>query len=399
MALADKVAARLDRDYMVDMLARLARIPTAVPLGYETLIEPDHPMLVDYVQRVLRPELMAIGVSDLRQAPLNNLVAVIGGDSSGPVLLIECYTPTQHYNLMPNPLSGEIKTAPEYGHDEPCVFGQGVSQNKTHQAVMLGVLKTLVGEGIRLRGTLYWAVNNEGRSTHACSQAIVGMLDKRPDFAVCQLGTGLQVWNGNRGRVDVEVHLKGKASHSSNPDAGLSAIEGANQVLNRLRLLTWPDTHPDLGARRAIAYKIRYEPVAPHTLPSDAYITVDRRMLPGDDPEDAAAEIAAAIGDLFPYSVTAKVGVCQYPSLVEADHPWVQALLRAGDEVDATQLTTAYPSSCFDAGGLQRLGIPAVTFGARGGVFPLGVDFMPISQMMREARTLTRFIVDRLGRA
>jgi acetylornithine deacetylase/succinyl-diaminopimelate desuccinylase-like protein len=397
MSQADAVAPRLDRDYMVDILARLARVPTAVPLGYETLIEPDHPMLVDYVQHVLRPELVAIGVSDLREAPLNNLVSVIGGESSGPALLIECCTPTQHYNLMPDPFSGKIDTATEYGHDEPCVFGQGVSQNKTHQAVMLGVLKTLVREGVRLRGTLYWAINNEGRSTHACSEAIVAILDRKPDFAVCQLGTGLQIWNGNRGRVDVEVHVRGKAIHSSNPDAGLSAIDGANEVLNRLRLLTWPDVHPELGARRAIAYKIRYEPVAPHTLPSDAYITIDRRMLPGDDPEAAAAEIAAAIGDLSPYSVTARAGVCQYPSLVQAGHPWVQELVRAGDEAGAESLTTTYPTSCFDAGGLQRLGIPAVTFGARAGVFPLGVDFMPISLMMREARTLTRFILERLG--
>ena len=39
-----------------------------------------------------------------------------------------------------------------------------------------------------------------------------------------------------------------------------------------------------LGGRQAIVYKIRYEPVAPHTLPSDAYLTVDRRLLPGDVP-------------------------------------------------------------------------------------------------------------------
>ena len=40
------------------------------------------------------------------------------------------YTPAQHHNLMPDPFSGAIANAGEYGVDEPAVFGQGVSQCK-----------------------------------------------------------------------------------------------------------------------------------------------------------------------------------------------------------------------------------------------------------------------------
>jgi acetylornithine deacetylase/succinyl-diaminopimelate desuccinylase-like protein len=382
---------------MVDVLSRLARVSTAVPLGYETLIAPDDPILVHYVQDVLRPELPKVGIVDVSDVPDNNLVARIHGLSSDEALLIECYTPTQHYNLMDDPLSGRVATALDYGYDELCVFGQGVSQNKVHQAVMLGVLRVLVGAGVPLRNTLYWAINNEGCSTHACSEAIVSSLNPRPVFAVCQLGTGLRIWLGNRGRVDLDIHVRGRATHSSNPRAGLSAIDGVNEVLNRLRTLTWDSAHPLLGARHAIPYKIRYVPVAPHTLPSDADLAIDYRMLPGDEPEEAAAAVRGVIGDLSPYVVTVSVGVCQYPALVDAKDPWVVALAAAGDEQGLPPLQTEYPTSCFDAGGLQRLGIPAVTFGARGGDFPLGADFMPISQMMREARTLLRFIVDRIG--
>ena len=362
-----------------------------------TLIAPDDPILVHYVQEVLRPELTNVGIVDVTDVPPNNLVARVRGISSDEALLIECYTPTQHYNLMADPLSGRVASAREYGCDEPCVFGQGVSQNKVHQAVMLGVLRVLVAAGVSFKSTLYWAINNEGRSTHACSEAIVTRLSPRPVFAVCQLGTGMKIWLGNRGRVDLDIHVSGRASHSSNPQAGLSAIDGVNEVLNRIRTLTWDSSHRLLGDRHAIAYKIRYQPVAPHTLPSDADLAIDYRLLPGDEPEDAAAVVREVIGDLSPYVVTVSVGVCQYPALVEANHPWVMALAAAGEEQGSHPLQTEYPTSCFDAGGLQRLGIPAVTFGARGGDFPLGVDFMPISQMMREARTLLRFIVDRLG--
>jgi hypothetical protein len=36
---------RLDRAYLVETLSRLARVPTDVPLGFGTLMEPDDPKL------------------------------------------------------------------------------------------------------------------------------------------------------------------------------------------------------------------------------------------------------------------------------------------------------------------------------------------------------------------
>jgi acetylornithine deacetylase/succinyl-diaminopimelate desuccinylase-like protein len=274
----------LDREFLIRSLSELARVPTDVPLGFNTLIEPDDPKLVHYVQDVVRPRLVQLGYYDLLDAPRNNLIVRVGAGVSGRGLLIQNYTPAQHHNLMPEPFSGKIGSAREFGHDEPAVFGQGVSQNKAHQAVMLAVLKWLRDADVALRGRLYWAVNNEGRSSHACSEAIIATVDQHPSFGILQMGTDLTVSLGNRGRVDVAVHVRGKVSHSSRPDLGLSAIDGTSLVAERLRRLTWPDRHPLLGGRHAIIYKVRYEPLAPHTLPSDAYISVDRRLLPGDDP-------------------------------------------------------------------------------------------------------------------
>jgi acetylornithine deacetylase/succinyl-diaminopimelate desuccinylase-like protein len=306
----------LDRAYLVERLSALARVPTQVPLGYDTVMAPDDPKLVHYVQQVLRPELVRLGYYDLLDVAPNNLVIRLGSGRSGPVLLIQNYTPAHHHNLMDDPFSGHVGSACTYGVDRPAVFGQGVSQCKVHQAVMLAVLKLLRESGAQLRGRLYWAINNEGRSSHACSTAILGALVPPPDFAVLQYETGLALTLGNRGRVDVEIHVQGVAAHSSRPEEGHSAIEGTHEALRRLKALAWPDRHPLLGGRHAIPYKVRYEPVAPHTLPSDAYITVDRRMLPGDDPLAAVDEIRAAIGDLAPWCVTVEPGVTMLPALV-----------------------------------------------------------------------------------
>jgi acetylornithine deacetylase/succinyl-diaminopimelate desuccinylase-like protein len=387
----------LDRRYLVTMLSALARVPTDVPLGFDTLMEPDDPKLVHYVQDVVRPELTNLGVYDLIDVPRNQLVARMGRGKSGRSLLILNYTPTQHHNLMENPFSGHVGNAGAFGSPEPAVFGQGVSQNKAHQAVMLAVLKLLVDSGVRLDGRLYWAVNNEGRSSHACSEAILATLDEKPSFGVIQIGTGLKLSMGNRGRVDVDVHLRGEAAHSSAPQEGLSAIEGAHRVIERLRGLTWPDRHPILGGRHAIVYKIRYEPVAPHTLPSDAYLTVDRRLLPGDAPDVATEEVRRAIGDLSPYTVNVSTGVYMWPALVDPETAGVRALKAAHLEVTGRDVEIVYGQGTFDAGGPCRLGVPTVMYGATGGIWPTGADFVPISAVEAEARVLTRLILSEVG--
>jgi acetylornithine deacetylase/succinyl-diaminopimelate desuccinylase-like protein len=388
--------ARVDERYLVETLCALARVPTDVPLGFNTLIEPDDPKLVHYVQDVVRQELARIGVYDLLDVPRNNLVARLGGGRSDRVLLIQNYTPAQHHQLMDEPFSGKIANAAAYGSPEPAVFGQGVSQNKAHQAVMLAVLKTLVESAPRIDGTLYWAVNNEGRSSHACSEAIIAALDPKPSFGIIQIGTGLRLSLGNRGRVDINVHVQGRAAHSSTPGEGLSAIDGANEVINRLRRLHWPDRHPILGGRHAIVYKMRFEPVAPHTLPAEAFLTVDQRLLPGDDPEIAADAVRRAIGDMAPYTVSVEPGVLMWPALVDPKLDWVTALRAAHRGMTGAELETVYGEGTFDAGGPCRLGVPTIMYGAGGGVWPTGADFVPISAAVAEANVLAGLIQTQL---
>ncbi|HEV8193230.1 MAG TPA: M20/M25/M40 family metallo-hydrolase [Ktedonobacterales bacterium] len=391
------IDAHLDRGYLVEILGTLARVPTDVPLGFDTLMAPDDPKLVHYVQDVLRPELVRLGCYDLLDAPGNNLIMRMGSGESGESLLLQNYTPTQHHNLMNAPFSGHVGNAAAYGRDEPAVFGQGVSQNKAHQAVMLAVLKLLRTSGVKLRGCLYWAINNEGRSSHACSEAILAALPEKPAFGILQIDTGMDISLGNRGRVDVDVHVRGVATHSSVPEEGLSAIDGAHEVISRLKRLAWTEEHALLGARQALVYKLQFFPLAPHTLPSDADLTIDRRLLPGDHPDAATEEIRATIGDLAPYEVTVQRGVFMLPALVDEKHPWVTALRAAHAATLGREAESSYPRSTFDAGGLCAAGVPAVMYGAGGGAGLTGPDFVPIADAEAEARVLAHLILDHLS--
>ncbi len=394
---ASQLLSHLDRRYLVDTLVELAKVPTQVPLGPETFIEPDHPKLVHYVQQVLRPKIQALGIHDIADVPRNQLVIRLGDGSSGASLLVMVYTPTQHHNLMEDPFSGKIGPAAQWGYDEPCVFGQGVGQNKSHQAIMLTVLKLLAEQAVPLRGALYVAVNNEGRSSHRCSEAILRALPQKPGFGILLTRTNQAISLGNRGRVDVNVTVRGKATHSSAPEQGLSAIDGANQVLNRLKNVPLEGTHPLLGGRHALAYQMIFEPLAPHTLPEVARLRIDRRLLPGDDPQQAATDVASAIGDLHPYHVTVERGEHMLPALVDPAHPGVQALMSAHQKVHGVAPGTYYGHGTFDAGGPCASGVPSVMYGVGGGRFPLGVDFVPISHAVNVARVMTYSILSLLS--
>ena len=103
------LASKLDEGYLIDVLTELAKVPTEVPLGAETFMEPDDPKLVHYVQNVLRPKIVALGVADkISDVPENQLLIRYGDGTSPASLLVMVYTPIQHHNLMDEPFSGKI---------------------------------------------------------------------------------------------------------------------------------------------------------------------------------------------------------------------------------------------------------------------------------------------------
>src|SRR3954454_1064977 len=319
----------LAEDYLTSILVRLLQTPTDVPLG-QTELAPEDPKLARYVRDVVQPELASWGLGRTLVDDSNNLVCQIGSDAASPSLLLMGYAVAQHGNLMAEPYSGRIATAPAFGVDEPCASGQADTQHKGALAAALGALKLLADSGVRLRGQLLFGVNTEGRRSHANSRQIVDEHGARADQGILAFATDNRISLGNRGRVDVNVTISGKAAHSSQPWLGLSAIDGAYEAQTRLRAMQFPAAHPQLGAAQATVYKLQFSPIAPHTLPATAQMTIDRRLLPGEAIDRAVAGVRAALGDLSPYGLTVEQGAFMYPADVPPDAPVVQALKAAG---------------------------------------------------------------------
>lgn len=380
-------------DTVLRSVVELARVPSAVPLGADTLIAPDAPLLVDYVQRELRPRFERLGARDVIDLPANQF-AVRFGNGDGPCLALVAYTPTQHHNLMAEPWSGRIATPTARGIEEPCVFGQGITQNKVHQACLLALADWLVSERVRLDGTLLLCVNNEGRSSHECSERMLDGLPVTPDLLVQLFPTGFEVSVGNRGRIDLYVHVSGTATHSSTPPPGGGVIAAATAVLTRIQELderVGQRAHPELGREQAVPYQVVFDPLAPHTLPNAAKITVDRRLLPGTDPTDTAEELRAALDEVATPGcrVSVEPGVTMLPARFPDERAELLGPLDAAiaRELGGPARHTVYGGS-FDAGGPSARGIPTVMFGVPEEGDLLGDDFVRVSHLRAQAAIL-----------
>jgi acetylornithine deacetylase/succinyl-diaminopimelate desuccinylase-like protein len=377
---------RYDDAYVRDVLVRLASAPTDVPLGrFE--IDPTDPKITHFVHDVVRPELDRLGVEHIESDELNNLVCRIGS-GNGPRLLLMTYTTAQHGNYTTPELEGRLTSGRAYGFDEDCVFGKGTSQSKGAMASALGTLKILKDEGVRLRGTLIFVVNAESESSHRCSVRIIDGHGIRAEHGIVAIGCPI-ITLGNRGRVDIIVTVKGEVAHSSQPQLGKNAIWGAYEALGRIRALHQRLTKhdPRLGHEQLEPYRLAFTPVAPHTIPDVARFTLDRRLLPGTDVDEAVDDVRRALADLGPYQVTVEKSVHHLPAEVPADAPIVSALSDAYAAVTGARPQAGYVGYTFDAGYACSRGIPTVMFGPTfhagrvHGSEIVATEFVPLSQV------------------
>jgi succinyl-diaminopimelate desuccinylase len=313
----------------------------------------------------------------------------IGSGRPSPSLLVMCYTTSQHGNYTDPRLEGQLANGREYGFDEDCVFGKGTSQNKGALAAMLGALKIIADAKVEMRGTLFFVVNAESQSSHRCSVRVIDGHKIRADCGWLAIGSP-RIVIGYRGRVDIHVRIRGEAGHSSRPHLAKNAIWGLYEVLDRLRAFrtTLDRVHPVLpGGEQLEPYKLVTAPIAPHTVPEEAHLILDRRLLPGTTPEEAVEQVRKVVGQLPPFEIEVSMGACHMSYQLSSDLPIVQALARSYATIRTDMPEIGYLTSAFDAGYANYRGIPTVMFGPssrpqhRTGREVLASEFVPLSEV------------------
>ncbi|HUP93607.1 MAG TPA: M20/M25/M40 family metallo-hydrolase [Burkholderiales bacterium] len=358
---------RISRERAKALFIELVKVPSP-----QTALLEEEPLLKAFITNAMEPRLRAMGFSDVRYDAMGNLIATWGAGTSGRSLMLVGHAMNQPPSTMKNPYAGDVVDGAGYGLPGECVLGKGASEQKSNIAAMLHAMEVVIASKAPIAGKLLFVCCLSGETgKHDAIKSVIEGAGVRADMAVLY-GNSLKITLGNRGRIDVFVTIHGSPCHSSRPWDGANAITGAIEAIRLLNGIKLDRVHPQLGKQTLTVNHMRSFPDSTHTVQERCELTLDRRLLPGDDPNEAYADIERALKKLESYQdavsgkgyrVDVRMGPYMYPSLVADDSPIVQALQRAAVTMLGRPAETYYAAAAFDQGYLNHMGIATANYG------------------------------------
>ena len=317
-----------------------------------------------------------------------NVIAVARGTGGGRALMLNGHIDTVGVAGMSAPHAPRVADGRLYGrgtYDMKC----GVA------ACMLAVAEA---RRRSLRGdVIFTAVVDE-------EYAGEGTLDVarhyRADAALIAEATDHKLVVAHKGFVWLEVESLGAAAHGSIPGA-IDAIVHMGRVLVELealnaRLLAGP-AHRLLGTGSLHASLIQGGQEL-SSYPERCLLSIERRTIPGETPEQAEAELTETAARLMAADARVRLvvrrGVDRTPMETAADAPLPQLIKRHGTSVTGAEIPVVGLSVWTDAASLVQAGIPAVLFGPRGAGAHAVEEWVELESLRQCAEVYSRVIAE-----
>jgi acetylornithine deacetylase len=344
----------LREDNLVRWLQQLVRRPSQ-----QSELQEKDPQVLSFITDGVAPLLHDIG-AQVRYDPMGNLIVEAGPQDTGRSLLFVAYAMTHPAANMADPFAATLIETPRGA----AVRGRGVAEQKTALAAVLGAFGEAVARG-QLGGRLILALTAAGETgRHDAVASVMRDIKADPRFAIICIGTGNRIAVGNKGRLDFDVLVRGKASHSSVPWSGINAIAGARRVLEQLENLDLNVAdHPAFGPATLTPTAIESGPKATHTVPDIVRIACDRRLLPGEDPDAVFAAIERALVLAPPWQIACRRGPLMHPNEISPAGELFSHLRAAFARAEQGEPQPFYCNFALDAGYFARKGIEAVMLG------------------------------------
>lgn len=247
------------------------------------------------------------------------------------------------------------------------LVGRGSADMKGFIAATLCALARIPASAYTRELVLIWTHDEEVgcRGSAALVDHLQAHPRPLPSHALIGEPTRFQILRMHPGHVAIELVVHGLAAHSSRPDLGVNAVEGAARAILAIQgvaeeLAREPADLPELE-RPVVAVNTAsiHAGSAINIVPDRAVIQVGYRPLPGQDPEAVFHRIRERVMDLrLPGGVDARV-LRVTPALLTPRHTPLEACLvehTDHDHVGAATFAT-------DGGNFARLGIRPLVFG------------------------------------
>ena len=351
-----RALAAVDAEALVRLTGDLVRFPSVTPPGTEEAI-------ARFLAERFRSRGLAVELQEVAPGRFN-AIGRLGPSGGHPHLVLN-----GHLDVMP---AGEGWSLPPF---EPTIregrlYGRGSSDMKGGLAAMICAVEAVAAAQIPLEGTITLAAVADEEGYQAGTRRFVESAGPA-DFGIVAEPTNLRPATAQKGDAYLEVTTRGRSAHASVPEADHNAIDDMALILAGLEELRAAfrrrPPHPLLGHPTLSVGTISGGTVTP-VVPDLCRVTIDRRVLPGEEMAAVAGEVEETIGRLRErhpqLDATVRVLWAFPPSEIAADEPIVRAVQEAARQVagiwpEPFGLTgTTDANLMIDPGG-----IPTVIFG------------------------------------
>jgi putative selenium metabolism hydrolase len=254
----------------------------------------------------VRQEYERLGFDEVFFDRLGNVVARVG---TGPfkILLdghIDCVGVGDLAAWKHDPFKGK--------HEDGKIWGRGAVDELPAIACMAYGLKVLMERGFPQDATVYLSASvMEEDCDGYCLLHLVEQEGIRPHVVVLGEPTDLNVYRGQRGRVEVTITTHGVSSHAAHSERGINALYKIAPIISDVEALVSRLPKDDfLGKGSVVVSFIECTTPSLNAVPDRTRIYLDRRLTAGETVETAMAELRAlphlgdAVVELLCYDAT-----------------------------------------------------------------------------------------------
>ena len=348
-------------DAVTRLLSDLVAIPSVNPMG-RAVSGPEYyeDRLTDYLENFFQIR----GLKSRRDLILpgrENLLAHYHAPGSRRTILFDVHQDTVPVEGMTiDPFGAKI--------DSGRLYGRGACDVKGSMAAMLLAFERLCAEKPRGSASVILALTVDEEFTHIGSSRLAEMKPE-VDLAIVAEPTKLDLVTTHKGAIRWKIVTRGIACHSSTPNLGDNAIYRMAKVISALQdhadELARSQVDPMLGSASLSVGRIEGGQSV-NVVPDRCEIEIDRRVIPGEDPDRTIARVAEFL--------QARLGTLDDLEFLPA---WVKMpALRANmNPIDLDMMSKIIAKKIgreprrvgvpygTDAGPLGQVGVPCVVFG------------------------------------
>lgn len=267
------------------------------------------------VAKLYLQELQRLGYDEAFLDQYGNVVGIVKGTEEGPSIMYNGHL--DHVDIGDpdewkgyEPYGGKIDESMILKEDRSgeertqVIHGRAASDTKSGMACQVysgAVLARLKKEGYGFKGNyIYSGVVLEEPAEQIGMRGLIedtfAERNIRVDGVVSCEATGLQLYLGHRGRVELFVDVEGVNSHASAPWLGVNAVtEAARLILEVEKAYADSKEDENLGKSTIALTNITCSPGSMCIVPDRCRLTFDRRFIPGESSEDCVKEMEKLI--------------------------------------------------------------------------------------------------------